>query len=186
MDLTTAAALEAILFVAEAPVSSRRLCEALGIERSELDREVDALSVRLESTERGLRLERVAGGWRLYTRPELSGYVESFVSRGSINRLSAASQEVLAVITYRQPVSRNQISEIRGVDSSSSLRTLERMGLVEVTGRLSVPGHAALYGTTELLLEKLGLDSLEELPPLSERVPSPEVMDGLATRTSIS
>jgi len=186
MEMTNAAALEAILFVAEAPVSSKRLCEVLGIERPELDREVEALSVRLESTDRGLRLERVAGGWRLYTRPELSGYVESFVSRGSINRLSAASQEVLAVITYRQPVSRNQISEIRGVDSSSSVRTLERMGLVEVTGRLSVPGHPALYGTTELLLEMQGLDSLDELPPLSERVPSPEVMDGLATRASIS
>lgn len=186
MEMTNAAALEAILFVAEAPVSSKRLCEVLGIERSELHREVEALSVRLESTDRGLRLERVAGGWRLYTRPELSGYVESFVSRGSINRLSAASQEVLAVITYRQPVSRNQISEIRGVDSSSSVRTLERMGLVEVTGRLSVPGHPALYGTTDLLLEMLGLDSLDELPPLSERVPSPEVMDGLATRASIS
>lgn len=186
METTAAAALEAVLFVAEAPVAPGRLCEVLGIERSELDQEIEALSVRLESNERGLALERAAGGWRLYTRPELSGYVESFVSRGSINRLSPASQEVLAVITYRQPVSRNQINEVRGVDSSSSLRTLERMGLVEVTGRLSVPGHPALYGTTELLLEKLGLDSLEELPPLSERVPSPEVMDGLATRTSIS
>lgn len=186
MEVTVAAALEAILFVAEAPVSPGRLCEALGVDRAQLDGELEALSARLESAERGLRLERVAGGWRLYTRPELSGYVESFVSRGSIDRLSPASQEVLAVITYRQPVSRNQINEIRGVDSSSSLRTLERMGLVEVTGRLSVPGQPALYGTTELLVEKLGLDSLAELPPLSERVPSPEVMDGLATRTFIS
>lgn len=184
--VTAAAALEAILFVAEAPVSSRRLSEALGIDPAALEREIEALSARLESSDRGLRLERVAGGWRLYTRPELSGFVDDFVSRGSVNRLSPASQEVLAVITYRQPVSRNQVNEIRGVDSSSSLRTLERMGLVEVTGRLPVPGHPALYGTTELLLEKLGLDSLEELPPLSERVPSPEVMDGLATRTLIS
>ena len=186
MEVTAAAALEAILFVAEAPVSPARLCEALGVDRAQLDGEIEALSARLESAERGLRLERVAGGWRLYTRPELSGYVESFVSRGSINRLSPAAQEVLAVITYRQPVSRNQINEIRGVDSSSSLRSLERMGLVEVTGRIPVPGRPALYGTTELLVEKLGLNSLAELPPLSERVPSPEVMDGLATRTFIS
>ena len=184
--MTAAAALEAILFVAEAPVSPQRLSEALGIDPTELEREIEALSCRLESAERGLRLERVAGGWRLYTRPELTGYVESFVSRGPINRLSPASQEVLAVVTYRQPVSRNQISEIRGVDSSSSLRTLERMGLVEVTERLSVPGHPAMYGTTELLLEKLGLDSLDELPPLSERVPSPEVMDDLAAATFVS
>lgn len=186
MEVTAAAALEAILFVAEAPVAPERLCEALGVDRAQLDGELEALSARLESAERGLRLERVAGGWRLYTRPELSGYVESFVSRGSINRLSPAAQEVLAVITYRQPVSRNQINEIRGVDSSSSLRSLERMGLVEVTGRIPVPGRPALYGTTELLVEKLGLNSLAELPSLSERVPSPEVMDGLATRTFIS
>lgn len=186
MEVTAAAALEAILFVAEAPVAPARLCEALGVDRAQLDGELEALSARLESAERGLRLERVAGGWRLYTRPELSGYVESFVSRGSINRLSPAAQEVLAVITYRQPVSRNQINEIRGVDSSSSLRSLERMGLVEVTGRIPVPGRPALYGTTELLVEKLGLNSLAELPSLSERVPSPEVMDGLATRTFIS
>ena len=126
--MTAAAALEAILFVAQAPVSPQRLSEALGIDPTELDREIEALSCRLESAERGLRLERVAGGWRLYTRPELSGYVESFVSRGPINRLSPASQEVLAVVTYRQPVSRNQISEIRGVDSSSSVAHLGEDG----------------------------------------------------------
>ncbi len=172
--------------MAEAPVSSRRLSEVLEIGPVELQSEIEALSRRLESAERGLLLERVAGGWRLYTRPELSGYVESFVSRDPIKRLSLPAQEVLAVITYRQPVSRNQINDIRGVDSASSVRTLEKTGLIEVVERLSVPGHPALYGTTELFLEKLGLDSLADLPPLSDRVPSPEVVDDLAARTFLS
>ena len=176
-----AAALEAILFVAEAPVSSRRLCEVLAITPSEVQSELKALSRRLNSPDRGLCLEQVAGGWRLYTRPELSDYVEGFVGRDPIRRLSLPAQEVLAVITYRQPVSRNQINEIRGVESTSPLRTLEKTGLIEVVGRLAVPGYPVLYGTTELLLEKLGLGSLEELPPLSDRVPSPEVVDDLAT-----
>lgn len=186
MSLDSAAALEAVLFVAEAPVTSKRLSEVLGIDSSEVRSELEALGRRLQSPHRGLRLERVAGGWRLYTRPELSAYVESFVSRGPIRRLSLPAQEVLAVITYRQPVSKNQINDIRGVDSSSPVRTLEKTGLIEVVGRLQVPGYPALYGTTELLLEKLGLDSLEDLPPLSDLVPVPEVMDDLAAAAFVA
>lgn len=184
--MTSAAALEAILFVAEGPVSSKRLSVVLGIGLSEVESELQALSGRLQSPHRGLCLERVAGGWRLYTRPEMSGYVEGFVSRGAIRRLSPAAQEVLAVATYRQPVSKNQINEIRGVDSSSPLRTLERTGLIEVVGRLQAPGYPVLYGTTALLLEKLGLDSLQDLPPLSDLVPAPEVVDDLAAVTFVS
>ena len=184
--MTSAAALEAILFVADAPVPSKRLSQVLGISPSEVQSELTALSRRLESPHRGLCLEKVAGGWRLYTRPELSGYVERFVSRGPIRRLSLPAQEVLAVIAYRQPVSKNQINEIRGVDSSSPLRTLEKTGLIEMVGRLQAPGHPALYGTTDLLLEKLGLDSLHNLPPLSDLVPAPEVVDDLAAATFVS
>ncbi|MCE2527954.1 MAG: SMC-Scp complex subunit ScpB [Actinomycetia bacterium] len=184
--MTSAAALEAILFVADAPVSSKRLSTVLGIPLSEVESELGALSHRLESPHRGLCLEKVAGGWRLYTRGELSGYVESFVTRGPIRKLSAAAQEVLAVIAYRQPVSRNQINDIRGVDSSSPLRTLEKTGLIEVVGRLQVPGYPVLYGTTDLLLEKLGLDSLHNLPPLSDLVPAPKVVDELAAATFVS
>ena len=182
--MTRAAALEAILFVAEAPVPDRRLSEALGIGPDELHSELEALSRRLASPDRGLRLDRVAGGWRLYTRPELSGYVEGFAARGPVKRLSPAAREVLAVITYRQPVSRNQINEIRGVDSSSPLRTLEKLGLIEAVGRLRVAGQPVVYGTTDLLLEKLGLDSLGDLPPLSDLAPAPEVVDDLALSTA--
>lgn len=178
--MTAAAALEAVLFVAEGPVSSQRLSEVLEIGLGEVHTELGALSRRLQSPERGLRLERVAGGWRLYTRPDLSDYVERLVTRGPIRRLSLPAQEVLAVIAYRQPVSRSQINQIRGVDSSSALRTLEKTGLVEVVGRRQVPGSPVLYGTTELLLEKLGLDTLGDLPPLADLVPPPEVMDDLS------
>jgi segregation and condensation protein B len=179
--MTASAALEAVLFVAEGPLSSARLSEVLGIGLAEVNEELQVLSTRLQSPDRGLCLEKVAGGWRLYTRPELSGYVESLVGRGPISRLSLPAQEVLAVITYRQPASKNQINEIRGVDSSSALRTLENTGLIEVVDRLKVPGSPILYGTTDLLLEKLGLDTLTDLPPLSDLVPPPEVVDDLAT-----
>ena len=179
--MTASAALEAVLFVAEGPVSSQRLSEVLEIGVGEVHRELQALSLRLQSPDRGLCLEKVAGGWRLYTRPDLSGYVGRLVTRGPIRRLSLPAQEVLAVIAYRQPVSKSQINQIRGVDSSSALRTLEKTGLVEVVGRLPVPGSPVLYGTTDLLLEKLGLDTLGDLPPLSDLVPPPEVMDDLST-----
>ncbi len=178
--MTPAAALEAILFVAEGPVSAQRLSEALRINLEEVRSHLDALARRLDSPERGLRLEQVAGGWRLYTHPDLVRYVESFAARRPIKRLSLAAQEVLAVIAYRQPVSKNQINEIRGVDSSSPLRTLEKIGLIEVVGRLAVAGQPVLYGTTEFLLEKLGLDSLGDLPPLSDLVPASEVVNDLA------
>lgn len=178
--MTVAAALEAVLFVAQAPVSSRRLSQVLEIDESRVEEELRALAGRLEPPHRGLCLERAAGGWRLYTRPETSEYVERFVSRGQVRRLSHPAQEVLAVVAYRQPVSKSQINEIRGVDSSSPLKTLERTGLIEVVGRRPVPGQPVLYGTTELLLEKLGLDSIGDLPPLSDLVPAPEVVDELA------
>ncbi len=178
--MTPAAALEAVLFVAEAPVSARRLSETLRISRDEVLSELEAMSRRLESPDRGLRLEKVAGGWRLYSHPELLCYVESFAAREPIKRLSLPAREVLAVITYRQPVSRNQINEIRGVDSSSPLRTLEKIGLIEAVGRLPAPGQPVLYGTTELLLEKLGLDNLGDLPPLSDLAPPSEVMNDLS------
>ena len=182
--MTSAAILEAILFVADGPVSSQRLSEVLGIALDEVRGELQKLSHRLRSPDRGLCLERVVGGWRLYTLPEVSGHLESFVSQEPIKRLSRPAQEVLAVIAYRQPVSKSQINEIRGVDSSSPLRTLERTGLIEVVGRVKVPGRPVLYGATELLLEKLGLNSLDELPPLSNLVPAPEVVDDLAATFS--
>ncbi len=182
--MTPEAALEAVLFVAEGPVSAERLSETLGISPEEVHTLLQDLADRLESPSRGLRLEKVAGGWRLYTHPDLWGYVENFAARRPVKRLSLPAQEVLAVIAYRQPVSKNQINEIRGVDSSSPLRTLERIGLIEAVGRLRVAGQPVLYGTTEVLLEMLGLDSLADLPSLSDLVPASEAVDELAGSVS--
>src|SRR5690606_28564915 len=133
----------------------------------------------LDDRQSGLTLRSNAGGWRLYSRPEAYPYLERFTASATARKLSSAALEVLAVVAYRQPVSRGQITEIRGVDSDSSLRTLTRLGLVEEAGRLSLPGNPAIYRTTPQFLEKLGLGSLDELPPLADHVPPAEIVDAL-------
>jgi len=173
------AALEAILFVAEEPVPVQEIAEVLEVPPSSVEEGLAALGTRLESTGSGLVLRPVAGGWRLYTRPDLHPYLERFASGATAARLSRPALETLAVVAYRQPVSRAQIAEIRGVDSEHALHTLERRGLVEVVGRAGGPGQAALYGTTGLFLEKLGLRSLAELPPLADHVPPAGILERL-------
>lgn len=173
------AALEAILFVAEEPVPVQEIAEVLEVPPSSVEEGLAALGTRLESTGSGLVLRPVAGGWRLYTRPDLHPYLERFASGATAARLSRPALETLAVVAYRQPVSRAQIAEIRGVDSEHALHTLERRGLVEVVGRAGGPGQAALYGTTGLFLEKLGLRSRAELPPLADHVPPAGILERL-------
>jgi len=173
------AALEAILFVAEEPVPVQEMAEVLEVPPSSVEEGLAALGTRLESTGSGLVLRPVAGGWRLYTRPDLHPYLERFASGATAARLSRPALETLAVVAYRQPVSRAQIAEIRGVDSEHALHTLERRGLVEVVGRAGGPGQAALYGTTGLFLEKLGLRSRAELPPLADHVPPAGILERL-------
>jgi segregation and condensation protein B len=172
-------ALEAILFVAEDPVPVQEIAEVLEVPPSSVEEGLAALGTRLQSTGSGLVLRAAAGGWRLYTRPDLRPYLERFASGATAARLSRAALETLAVVAYRQPVSRGQIAEIRGVDSEHALHTLERRGLVEVVGRAGGPGQAALYGTTDLFLEKLGLGSRAELPPLADHVPPAGILERL-------
>lgn len=173
------AALEAILFVSEAPVTESELASALEIPPAGVRAELARLAGRLEDDERGIRLRFVAGGWRLYTKPEALPYLERFSVSGSATRLSNAALEALAVVAYRQPVTRGQVSELRGVDSASALSTLERRGLIEVTDRLPVPGNPAIYSTTDLFLETLGLGTISELPPLADHMPDAEVAESL-------
>lgn len=173
------AALESILFVTEAPVPDRELAEVLEVGMKDIAELTAELQRRLEERGSGLTVRRVAGGWRLYTRRELHPFLERFAASPTARRVSSAAMEVLSVVAYRQPVSRSQVAEIRGVDSDSAIRSLERLGLIAEVGRLSTPGNPAVYGTTDLFLEKLGLDSLEELPPLADHVPPAEVMDAL-------
>lgn len=173
------AALEAILFVAEAPVPAQEIAEVLEVPPASIEQALAALEARLEATKGGLVLRAAAGGWRLYTRPDLHPYLERFAAGPTAARLSRAALETLAVVAYRQPVSRSQVAEIRGVDSDQALRTLERRGLVDVVGRAGGPGQATLYGTTDLFLEKLGMRSLAELPPLADHVPPAGVLERL-------
>lgn len=173
------AILEAILFVAEEPLPAKELAQVLEEPTTAVTQALTELAADLEADERGVRLEEIAGGWRLYTVPAAFAYVERFATTARATRLSAAALETLAVVAYRQPVSRGQVAEIRGVDSDSALRTLERRGLIIETGRLPLPGNPAVYGTSELFMEKVGINDLAELPPLADHVPPSDVMESL-------
>lgn len=176
--MDTDAILEAILFVAEQPIPAGELAALLEVPRKEVEATLQRMAD--ERAERGgLVLREVGGGWRLYTRPEARPYLELFAASARATRLSSAALETLAVVAYQQPVSRGQVSEVRGVDSERVLHTLESRGLITEVGRAPGSGQAVLYGTTPTFLEKLGINDLDELPPLADHVPPAEVVDAL-------
>ena len=172
-------AIEAVLLAATEPVDPRVLAEL--VERPVDD--VVALCAELaEEYERhghGFVLAHVAGGYRLQTHPDLAPYVERFVLEAQHVRLSGPALETLAIVAYKQPISRAQVSAIRGVDVESTLSTLVARGYVAEVARDPGPGLAVLYGTTTLFLERLGLDSLASLPPLGDFVPEAEIVHAL-------
>ncbi len=173
------AIIEAILFVAESPIPAKELAEVLEVPTAEVEEDLAALAASLDERQSGLTLRAVGGGWRLYTRPNAYPYLERYAASPTAAKLSGAALETLAVVAYKQPVSRAQVAEIRGVDSDSPLRTLERRGLIREVERLPLPGNPAVYGTTELFMEKLGLRSLGDLPPLADHVPPADVVETL-------
>jgi segregation and condensation protein B len=172
-------ALEAVLLVAEEPVEPHLLAQLLEVSPARIEEECAALAASYDDEERGFVLARVAGGYRLQTHPDLAPYVERFVLDGPPARLSGAALETLAVVAYRQPVSRPQVASVRGVNADAVMRTLAHRGYIEEVGRDAGPGQALLYGTTRLFLEKLGIDSLADLPPLSSFVPAPEMVEAI-------
>ncbi len=173
------ALLEAMLFVAEEPIPASELAEVLELPLTDVEAELGAFAQNLQDEGRGLVLRQLGGGWRLFTHPDARAYLERFAASERNTRLSKAALETLAVVAYKQPVSRGQVSEIRGVDSERALRTLERRGLIAEVGIAPGPGQAFLYGTTTLFLEKMGLRALGELPPLADHVPPADVVDVL-------
>ncbi len=173
------ALIEAMLFVAEDPIPETEMAEVLERPLDEIQTELRDYGDDLAASGRGLVLRELGGGWRLFTHPDARPYLERFAATDRITRLSKAALETLAVVAYKQPVSRGQVSEIRGVDSERALRTLERRGLVAEIGTAPGPGQAFLYGTTPLFLEKLGVRGLNELPPLADHVPPADVVDAL-------
>jgi segregation and condensation protein B len=172
-------ALEAILFVTESPVPASELAEVLEISTAQVEQLLQELGDEMVQRDSGIVLRSVAGGWRLFSHPDAFAYLERFATSATAKKISGAALETLSVIAYRQPIARTQVSEVRGVDSESAIRTLERLGFIEERERLSVPGNPAVYQTTELFLEKLGLNSLIDLPPLADHVPPADFVDSL-------
>src|SRR5580693_3221238 len=164
------ASLEAILLVADEPVPVVVLAQVLERPRNEVTAVLHALAEEYQAGGRGFDLREIAGGWRFYTREDCAPLVERFVSDGQEVRLTQAALETLAVVAYRQPVSRARVSAVRGVNCDSVLRTLTLRGLVEEAGTDAETG-AILYRTTGYFLERLGLASLEELPELAPFLP---------------
>ena len=177
-------AIEAILAVAEAPVSVRELSAALIVNERAVEHALDQLyreyngeesgygedENRVAPEPRGFQLRRIAGGWKLYARDDFAPWVARFVTRSKSATLSKPAYETLAVIAYRQPVTRARVASIRGVNADAAIRQLLQRQLIREAGREAGSG-ATLYETTELLLAKLGLDSLEELPALAPFLP---------------
>jgi segregation and condensation protein B len=158
--------LEAVLFVADEPLSSVVLGQLVGADRQDIEALLERLAEAYERGGSGLTLRRVAGGWRLYTNPDAAPAVERFVIASKHSRLTRAALETLAIVAYKQPVTRHQVSAIRGVDSEGVLRALVERGLLAEVDRDPGPGRPVLYGTTPEFLERLGLDSIGDLPSL--------------------
>src|SRR5579859_4713962 len=164
------AALEAILLVADEPVAEYMLAQVLEVAKADISAALHGLAASYADEGRGFELREVAGGWRYYTRPELAPVVERFVRDGQEVRLTQAALETLAVVAYRQPVGRSQVSAVRGVNCDSVMRTLVLRGLVEEAGTDQETG-AILFRTTAYFLERLGVASLDDLPELAPFLP---------------
>ncbi|MFL2986852.1 MAG: SMC-Scp complex subunit ScpB [Candidatus Poriferisodalaceae bacterium] len=173
------AALEAILIVASDPVAPTVLAQLLEVSVETVEGLCGYLADSYAQEERGFTITRVAGGFRYQTADAQAPYVERFVLEGQTARLSTAALETLAIVAYKQPVSRAQIASIRGVNVDGVVRTLQQRGYLKEVGRDPGPGNAAMYGTTTLFLERIGIDSLKELPNLSDFVPDAEVAETL-------
>lgn len=167
-------ALEAILFVSDEPLAAVVLAQALDVDRREAEELCDELARSYGERGAGLVLRNVAGGWRLATSSDAAPLVERYVLSSRHSRLTKAALETLGIVAYKQPVTRHQISSIRGVNSDGVLRALVDRGLVAEVGREETPGRPVLYGTTPEFLERLGLPSLSALPPLAPLLGQPQ------------
>ncbi len=169
-------ALEALLLVVDEPADEAGLAEALGQPTERVTEALHRLTARYRDEDRGIDLRQVGGGWRFYTRDRYAPYVERMMRDGQRAKLTRAALETLAVVAYRQPVTRARVSAVRGVNVDGVMRTLLTRGLVEETG-VDPQTQGILYRTTELFLERLGLSSLAELPPLAPLLPEVDAID---------
>jgi len=170
-------ALEAVLMVADQPLDQVTLATAVGYPVTEVSKELTALAGEYDEQGRGFELRNVAGGWRFYTRDAYASVVEKFVLDGQQARLTQAALETLAVVAYKQPVSRARVSAVRGVNVDGVMRTLLTRGLVEEAGTDHETG-AHLYRTSSYFLERIGLTSLADLPDLAPFLPDMADLEG--------
>ncbi|MFI0738335.1 SMC-Scp complex subunit ScpB [Streptomyces sp. NPDC021100] len=170
-------ALEAVLMVVDEPVAEEHLARILERPRRDIAAGLRALADEYTAQGRGFELREVGGGWRFFSRPAYADAVEAFVLDGQQARLTQAALETLAVVAYRQPVSRSRVSAVRGVNCDGVMRTLLQRGLVEETGTEPETG-AILYRTTNYFLERMGLRGLDELPELAPFLPEADAVEG--------
>lgn len=178
------AALEALLLVSSDSVSASALAQAIDVTPGEAASLLAELKVEYEEANRGFQLREVAGGWRLFTHPAYHDIVEAYVLSWDTQKLSQAALEVLAVIAYHQPVSREVVKGIRGVNSDGVISSLVDKGLVREVGRDPQRGQAILYGTTNAFLEKFGLRSTKDLPDLEQFAPDEQARQFIRERLS--
>jgi segregation and condensation protein B len=174
--------LEALLFVTDEPLPAPRVAKLLERREDEVTAELAELSQEYARDERGFQLREVAGGWRLYTHPAFHPVIERMVLSWDARRLSQAALEALAVIAYHQPVTRQGVNAVRGVNSEAVISSLVEKGLVREMGRDKAQGNAVIYGTTRTFLEKFGLKDISELPPLEEFAPDAQTESAIRER----
>ena len=172
-------ALEAVILVATEPVSADQLATVLDLTVDAVESLCASLAIAYDEAGHGFQLVKVAGGYRYQSHADVAEYVERFILEGQRARLSGAALETLAIVAYKQPISRAQIASIRGVDPDGVLRTLQGRGYIDQVGRDPGPGQAVMWGTTQSFLEKLGINSVNDLPPLVEYMPGADVVETL-------
>jgi segregation and condensation protein B len=156
--------LESILFVTDRPLSLSKLASLLELEKEEVEKLIKEIKRELEKRNAGFLLKKRAGGYRFYTNPSSAPYVEKLISTVQLRKLTQAALETLAIVAYKQPVTKSEINAIRGVNSEATLQTLIEKGLIKEVGRKEGPGQPILYGTTRKFLEMVGIEDLSELP----------------------
>src|SRR3954470_19218252 len=177
VDVEARGAIEAVVLAAIEPVPSALLAQLVELPTARVEELCDELAAEYEREGRGFQLARVAGGYRFQTHPDAYPYVERFVLEGQTARLSGPALETLAIVAYKQPIARAQISAIRGVNVDATLKTLVARGYIEESGHEHSPGNPTLFSTTRTFLERLGLDSLEQLPSLADFLPASRVVE---------
>ncbi len=179
IDAALVRALEAIILVATEPVPVELLGQILGHPVEVVASLCDSLAAAYDEAGHGFQLVQVAGGYRYQSHPDVAAYVERYILDGQRARLSGAALETLAIIAYKQPISRAQVAAIRGVDPDGVMRTLQGRGYIDQIGRDPGPGQAVMWGTTPAFLEKLGINSIADLPAIAEFVPGADVVEAL-------